>query len=313
MTAGAQEIVQALHGKWRGSYGVVKCPAHADRSPSLRIRQGETGVPLVRCFAGCDSRDVIAALSRIGVWPEFDRDRSQHRQVRPIRQIVSAPQVYQPEPWTDDEAARAYWAKDRWITTLPAAGSIVGRYWYEARGISMPIPPVIRFGAAIPYGYESETAFPAMVAKVQGPAGNFVGIHVTYLRPDGSGKLEGTRKAKLIFGCVGGASIRLSDAACHLAIGEGIETTASYMQEAQCAGWVGMNTSGLRSIRLPALPLAYRVTLLGENDENGASTAAVSAAAARMRLEGRTVETAWPTDGFNDFNDPFKRNTAEAA
>jgi hypothetical protein len=56
--------------------------------------------------------------------------------------------------------------------------------------------------------------------------------------------------------------------------------------------------------------LAYRVTLLGENDENGASTAAVSAAAARMRLEGRTVETAWPTDGFKDFNDPFKRIAA---
>jgi putative DNA primase/helicase len=310
MTAGAQEIVQALHGKWRGSYGVVKCPAHDDRSPSLRIRQGETGVPLVRCFAGCDSRDVIAALSRIGVWPEFERDRSQHRQIRPIRQIVSAPQVYQPEPWTDDEMDRARWARDRWITTVPAVGSIVERYWHEARGISMPIPPVIRFGAAIPYGYESDVAFPAMVAKVQGPAGNFVGIHVTYLRPDGSGKLEGTRKPKLIFGCVGGAAIRLADAACHLAIGEGIESTASYMQETKCAGWVGMNTSGLRSIRLPALPLAHRVTLLGENDEekNGvrASAAAATAAACRMRLEGRSVDTAWPADEFKDFNDPFR-------
>jgi hypothetical protein len=71
-----------------------------------------------------------------------------------------------------------------------------------------------------------------------------------------------------------------------------------------------MNTSGLRSIRLPALPLAYRVMLLGENDENGASAAAVTAGAARMRLEGRTVETAWPADGFGDFNDPFKRIAA---
>jgi len=44
-------------------------------------------------------------------------------------------------------------------------------------------------------------------------------------------------------------------------------TTASYMQEFGVAGWATMNTSGLRNVVLPPPPLAFAVTLLGENDD----------------------------------------------
>ena len=43
------------HGKGRG-----------DRSPSLRISDGDTRV-LVHCFAGCDPRDVLDVLRRRGL------------------------------------------------------------------------------------------------------------------------------------------------------------------------------------------------------------------------------------------------------
>jgi hypothetical protein len=57
---------------------VAKCPAHADRSPSLSIAEGDEGRTLVRCFAGCDVTDVLAAigLSLADLFPERVRDLS---------------------------------------------------------------------------------------------------------------------------------------------------------------------------------------------------------------------------------------------
>jgi hypothetical protein len=48
-------------GRW-----AAKCPAHADRSPSLSIRKGERAL-LIHCWAGCTLEAVIGALGiRIG-------------------------------------------------------------------------------------------------------------------------------------------------------------------------------------------------------------------------------------------------------
>jgi hypothetical protein len=44
-------------GNW-----ITKCPAHPDRSPSLSIREGRGGRILLRCFAGCQTADVLKAL-----------------------------------------------------------------------------------------------------------------------------------------------------------------------------------------------------------------------------------------------------------
>lgn len=43
-------------GRW-----IAKCPAHDDRSPSLSIAAGREGRALVRCFAGCDLAQILAA------------------------------------------------------------------------------------------------------------------------------------------------------------------------------------------------------------------------------------------------------------
>ncbi len=52
----AATITRALSGKWHangpsGPYGIVRCLAHDDRSPSLSLRDGERGL-LVKCHAG---------------------------------------------------------------------------------------------------------------------------------------------------------------------------------------------------------------------------------------------------------------------
>lgn len=60
----AKEIVKRLNGTWHGSYGMVCCPAHNDRNPSLSVSQGKTAV-LFKCFAGCDYHSIIEAFANL--------------------------------------------------------------------------------------------------------------------------------------------------------------------------------------------------------------------------------------------------------
>ena len=48
----ALSITAALGGRWHGEYGMVRCPCHEDRTPSLSISDGQEGVLLVNCFGG---------------------------------------------------------------------------------------------------------------------------------------------------------------------------------------------------------------------------------------------------------------------
>lgn len=40
----------------------ARCPAHADRGPSLSVRETDDGRVLLHCFAGCSVHDVLAAV-----------------------------------------------------------------------------------------------------------------------------------------------------------------------------------------------------------------------------------------------------------
>ena len=63
----AETIARALGGRKAGQGWMARCPAHDDREPSLSIREAD-GKVLVRCHAGCEQRDVIAALKKRGLW-----------------------------------------------------------------------------------------------------------------------------------------------------------------------------------------------------------------------------------------------------
>lgn len=40
----------------------AKCPSHADRSPSLSVKEGDDGRVLLHCFAGCTVDEITGAL-----------------------------------------------------------------------------------------------------------------------------------------------------------------------------------------------------------------------------------------------------------
>lgn len=60
----------------------ARCPSHADKSPSLSIREGERGL-LVHCFGGCTLEEICAALGLSQRDLFFDCGRPDRRGPRP--------------------------------------------------------------------------------------------------------------------------------------------------------------------------------------------------------------------------------------
>ena len=60
-------VRQTGQGRWR-----ARCPAHAGKSASLAIRDGDDGRVLIHCFAGCEALEVLSAagLTFADVMPE---------------------------------------------------------------------------------------------------------------------------------------------------------------------------------------------------------------------------------------------------
>ncbi len=71
---------------------MARCPAHADKSPSLGVKDCGDGFTVVNCLAGCETEDVLSAvgLSFSDLYPE--RIGSEHS-YKPKRQRFDASQV----------------------------------------------------------------------------------------------------------------------------------------------------------------------------------------------------------------------------
>ena len=52
-----EKVKQRQPGQWSAC-----CPAHADKGPSLSVRETPDGAVLLHCFAGCAVKDVVAAM-----------------------------------------------------------------------------------------------------------------------------------------------------------------------------------------------------------------------------------------------------------
>lgn len=284
----AQEIVKALGGRWHGTHGMARCPGHEDRTPSLKILSAEKGDITVHCFAGCDWRDVKDVLRRQGLLPAWRGGCPPSGS----RATLSFKPSAKPDP---EEPARIEAARRIWNDAVPAAGTLVDLY-LRSRGITMQIPPTIRFASKLKHG-PTGVRLPAMVCAVQGPDRRVTGIHRTFLRIDGKAKAPFSSPRMMLGRCVGGA-VRFAAAGPILAISEGIETSLTVMQEADVPTWAALSTTGMAGVILP--PCVREVVLCPDGDEPGA--AAAKAAAGRFLSEGRQVRVATPPEG-EDFND----------
>lgn len=139
----------------------------------------------------------------------------------------------------------------------------------------------------------------AMLARVDGPDGTFVGVHRTYLQRDGHGQWRRGDRASL--GPIAAGAIRLAPAAKEMMTGEGIETCLAAMQATALPAWSALSTSGLAELVLP--PCVHSIIILADHDRNGAGIPAAYAAAQRWISEGRSVKIALPPDPDTDFAD----------
>lgn len=66
------EMVKGRNNSW-----TARCPAHADRSPSLAVRQAEDGRVLLHCFGGCETESVLSAvgMSMSDLFPPDEKRR----------------------------------------------------------------------------------------------------------------------------------------------------------------------------------------------------------------------------------------------
>ncbi len=289
----AQDIVRALGGKWDNhkQHGFVSCPCHSDRTPSLKIQDGPGGDVILHCFAGCDWKDIKDALRQKGLLPPLNEPREQKaRSTAPvIGDAVDAGVI------NADENSRIEAARQIWRSTLPALGTAVETY-LRGRGITAPIPPSIRYAPGLRHAPTGLT-LPTMVAAVQGPDRQITGIHRTFLRADGRGKVPFTRPKMMLGRCAQGA-VRLAKAGPKLAVGEGIESCLSAMQATDTPAWAALSTSGLKAVILP--DNVREVVILADGDDAGESAA--QQAAERFLTQGREVRIARPPTG-KDFND----------
>jgi hypothetical protein len=267
---------------------MARCPAHEDRSPSLSISAGEGGKVLVRCHAGCDQRDLIAALQKRGLWRTTGRASGfglKHRQ-----RIAEQPDA---DTLKRSAAALAIWQASRAAEETPVA------IYLRSRGLDLPALPALRFHAGLKH--PSGGMWPAMVALVtHGATGSPIATHRTFLARDGGGKAP-VHPAKMMLGPCRGGVVRLGEPGDVLMVGEGIETCLAATQASGRPAWAALSTSGLRSLDLP--PNIGEVTVLADGDNPGETAA--QDCARRWTSEGRRVRIARPPQGM-DFNDLLK-------
>jgi putative DNA primase/helicase len=295
----AAELTRALGGRWCGSYGIARCPAHEDRTPSLSLRDGERGL-LLKCFSGCSSGDVVDSLRALGLWP----DRAQHdaSEPKPPRQSAAAAMRY--------EAGRTAAALRIWAEAREPRGTVAECY-LGSRGLDLGddiAGRVLRYHPRL-WHQESQASWPGMVALLTDlRTDRPTGVHRIFVAPDGSGKAP-IEKPKKMLGRAAHSAVKLDgdeSVTLGLVVAEGIETGLA----AQALGfrpcWALGSAGAIE--QLPILGGIEALTICGEVDESGANARASRVCADRWLAAGAEVSIVEPDAG--DMNDVLQARAA---
>jgi len=294
------DIVQRTRKLHRGSKGERRalCAFHDEKSPSMQINDakgtyycfgcGATG-DLIQYVMQVEKCDFKGALRWLGA--------AELPAVDPAQRAKAA---------EEDEALRRAAIADAqliWDRSIVPNGTLAERYLREVRGITMPLPPSVRFGV-VPTGRDEhgrwKQPYPAVIFAARDRAGAIVGVQRVFLSDDGMSKRWG-KKSKLSLGRPRGSVVLLSDGAPdEWVVTEGPEDGLSLAQEmpGRSVG-VALGTAMMVAVDYP--PLVRSVVIAGQNDAAG--HAAVCKAVAGLVERGLSVKTMFPDRRFKDFND----------
>ena len=282
MKGTAGYIARALRGYRRGAGYLCHCPVpshgkgRGDQNPSLSVADGDKQL-LVKCFAGCDPRDVLDCLRGAGLMDGGMRNERGCSGALPARSTVYSP----------DAAALALWD-----ASLPIAGSQAARYLI-GRGLTVALPKSLRCGA---HTYAPGIILPVMVAAVQAPDGQVVAVQSTYLdatRPE-KANVEHPRKT---LGALGEGAVRLRAAGAQLGLAEGVESGLGAIQLTGVSTWASLGSTRMHRVKVPEEVKTLHI--FADDDEAGHK--AVERTAAVHHAAGRRVEVVLPPAGINDW------------
>lgn len=273
----ARRLCESRGGKWSGTKGMARCPAHDDRTPSLGVTLGRKAI-LLHCFAGCDQASVLAALAREGI--ETSALFSGLSDEFPLQPGFSS---------KPSAAAIRIWRDAQPLRRSPA------KAYLEGRGIRAA-SAALRFHPRTPLGPKGRARFlRAMIAAVsldEGP----IAIHRTFLASSGEAKAD-FRKPKRALGSLGEAAIRLfAPAEGRLGLAEGIESAMSAYALTGIPTWA---TLGNERFGLVAIPESVTALHLFVDHDAGGDLAAKRGRHVYLR-EGRHIQVRLPTSGGTD-------------
>lgn len=282
LEADAADLVKRLGGIWTPNGAMCRCPAHDDRSPSLSVRVGARAL-LFKCFAGCDTLDVIRAIRRL--------DRTIPLNGAPA---FSTSQTSLSPAWLRQRAL------DLWDGAFPLIGTPAEQY-LRRRSISLS-PRALRFHRHTPLGRGKRAVFrPAMLAALH-ERECLVALQRTFLDPGQPRRARDLANPRRMLGRPGQGAVMLAPANDTLGLAEGIETALSAILLLDIPVWATLGNERLAHIAIP--DTVTRLILLPDNDRGGRIGAAKAAGAYAM--PGRTIETLWPPHGLNDWNDVLR-------
>lgn len=206
-------------------------------------------------------------------------------------------------------------ARRIWAEALPIqSGDEVDRY-LRNRGLCLDVfPKALRFHPALGYFEKDATGksrklrdCPAMLACIQGPDGQAITLHRTYL--EAGHKANFGRNAKKVLSAgICGAAVRLFPATEELALAEGIETALAVHLATGKPVWAALSAGNLERVWIP--DTVRCVYIYADNDsasEYDGQASAYILARRLMKEESRRVrrhvEVFVPRNAGNDWAD----------
>lgn len=178
--------------------------------------------------------------------------------------------------------------------------------YLRGRGITGISSYGIRFHPELPYYDQGAFVgkFPAMVAKVCNVQGKGETYHLTYLTVNGKkADVSASKKIMPPIRTISGGAIRLSPAADHIGITEGIENGLAVMEGEGIPCWAAVSAGGLESFEAPQG--IKRISIFADNDTNFTGHKAAYSLANRMivrhGIEASVIVRGGPGEDYLDF------------
>lgn len=288
-----------------GRETVTLCLFHPERSPSMRVNDAKGTYHCFGCGASGDIVTLVMATEGLSFM-----DALRWLGAANLPSVAPELRARAAEEDAAERAAAIAEARAVWNGASATTGTPAETY-ARSRGITMPLPPSIRFTNTYAWR-DKETGeagpdLPAMVGAVTNGAGEVVAIQRIFLRDGGMAKAA-LKKPKLSLGRVKGGALKLEGACMmkapsELIITEGPEDGLTLAQEMPGQRvWVALGTALMPFIEYPTSVRV--VTLAGDN--NDAGRAAVRKAAEEIEKRGIVAKIIFPPPGYADFNDQLR-------